>query len=68
MLGKGNKILHKVDDLNLNNKPRKRDPFGRPRMRNRGNFVNLTQNIKGLGNIPKALKTKFFRNGYWFEY
>ena len=43
-----------------NSNPRRRHPFGRPRMRGRGITVDPPQNIQGLGNIPEAPKVRSF--------
>ena len=50
-----------AEGLTPNNNPRRRHPFGRPRIRGTGINVDPPQNIQGLGNIPEGLKVRSFR-------
>ena len=62
ILVKDNGILPGVDCHVPNNNPRRRHPFGRPRMRgSRSIDVFPPQNVQGLGNIPKRPKVLSFR-------
>lgn len=60
ILVKDDGILPGADAFPLNNNPRRRHPFGRPRMRGRGINIDPPQNIQGLGNIPEAPKVRSF--------
>ena len=60
ILVKDDGILTGADGFPLNNNPRRRHPFGRPRMRGRGINIDPPQNIQGLGNIPEAPKVRSF--------
>jgi len=60
ILVKDDGILFGADGFPLNSNPRRRHPFGRPRMRGRSITVDPPQNIQGLGNIPKAPKVRSF--------
>lgn len=60
ILVKDDGILPGADGFPLNNNPRRRHPFGRPRMRGRGITVDPPQNIQGLGDIPAAPKVRSF--------
>ena len=61
ILVENNGILPGADGFPLNNNPRRRHPFGRPRMRGRGITVDPPQKIQGLGNIPEAPKVRSFK-------
>ena len=61
ILVKDDGILPGADGFPLNNNPRRRHPFGRPRMRGRGITVDPPQNIQGLGNIPEGPKVRSFK-------
>jgi len=61
ILVKDNGILPGADGFPLNNNPRRRHPFGRPRMRGRGINIDPPQNIQGLGNVPEGPKVRSFR-------
>ena len=61
ILVKDDGILPGADGFPLNNNPRRRHPFGRPRMRGTGINVDPPQNIQGLGNIPEAPKVRSFK-------
>ena len=61
ILVKDDGILPGADGFPLNNNPRRRHPFGRPRMRGRGITGDPPQNIQGLGDIPGAPKVRSFR-------
>lgn len=60
ILVKNDGILPGADSFPLNNNPRRRHPFGRPRMRGTGITVDPPQKIQGLGNIPEAPKVRSF--------
>jgi len=60
ILVKDDGILPGADGFPLNNNPRRRHPFGRPRMKGRGITVDPPQNIQGLGNISEAPKVRSF--------
>ena len=60
ILVKDDGILPGADGFPLNNNPRRRHPFGRPRMRGRWINIDPPQNIQGLGNIPEAPKVRSF--------
>jgi len=60
ILVKDDGILPGADGFPLNNNPRRRHPFGRPRMRGRGINIDPPQNIQGLGDIPAAPKVRSF--------
>ena len=60
ILVKDDGILPGADGFPLNNNPRRRHPFGRPRIRGRGINIEPPQNIQGLGNIPEAPKVRSF--------
>jgi hypothetical protein len=60
ILVKDDGILPGADGFPLNNNPRRRHPFGRPRMRGRRINIDPPQNIQGLGNIPEAPKFRSF--------
>jgi len=61
ILVKDDGILPGADGFPLNNNPRRRAPFGRPRMRGSKSIeVFPPQNIQGLGNIPEAPKVRSF--------
>jgi hypothetical protein len=47
-------ILPGANGLPIHNYPRRRHPFGRPRMRGTGINVDPPRNIQELGNIPKV--------------
>lgn len=59
ILVKNDRILPGADGFSINNNPRKphRHSLGPPRIR-RGINLDPPQNIKGLGNIPKAPKVR----------
>lgn len=61
ILVKDDGILPGAEGFTPNNNPRRRHPFGRPRMRGRGITVDPPQNIQGLGNIPEGPKVRSFR-------
>jgi hypothetical protein len=61
ILVKDYEILPGADGFPLNNNPRRRHPFGRPRMRGTGINVDPPQNIQGLGNSLEAPKVRSFR-------
>ena len=61
ILVKDNGILPGADGFPLNNNPRRRHPFGRPRMRGRSMNIDPPQNIQGLENVPKGPKVRSFR-------
>jgi len=61
ILVKDDGILPGADGFPLNNNPRRRHPFGRPRMRGRGINIDPPQNIQGLGNLPEASKVRSSR-------
>jgi hypothetical protein len=61
ILVQGDGVLPGADGFPLNNNPRRRHPFGRPRMRGTGINVDPPQNIHGLGNILEAPKVGSFR-------
>ena len=62
ILVKDDGILPGADGFPLNNNPRRRHPFGRPRMRGSKSIeVFSPQNIQGLGNIPEGPKVRSFR-------
>ena len=56
-------ILPGANGFPLNNNPRRRHPFGRPRMRGRGINIDPPPNIQGLGDIPAAPKVRSFTEG-----
>jgi len=58
---KYDKIFPGADGFPLNNNPRRRHQFGRPRMRGTGINADPLQNIQGLGNIPEGPKVRPFR-------
>jgi hypothetical protein len=59
---KGDGILPGADAYVPKNNPRKRHPFGHPRIRGSKSIdVLAPQNIQGLGNIPKGPKVQSFR-------
>jgi hypothetical protein len=58
ILVQGDGLLPGADGFTTNNNPRRRHPFGRPRMRGTGINVDPPQNIRGLGNIPEAPKVR----------
>jgi len=60
ILIKDDGILPGANSFPLNNNSRRRHPFGRPRTRGQGINIEPAQNIEGLGNIPEALKVRFF--------
>ena len=60
ILVKNDGILPGADGFPLNNNPRRRHPFDRPRMRGTGITIDPPQNIQGLGNIPEAPKVRSF--------
>ena len=60
ILVKDDGILPGADGFPLNNNPRRRHPFGRPRMRGRGITIDPPQTIQGLGDIPAAPKVRSF--------
>lgn len=61
ILIKDDGILPRVDAFSLSNNLYKRHPFGWPRVKGRGIFIDPPQNIQGLGNIPKGPKVRSFR-------
>ena len=54
-------ILPGADGFPLKNTPRRRHPFGPPRIRGRGIIIDPPQNIQGLGNIPEGPKVRSFK-------
>jgi hypothetical protein len=60
MLVKDDGILPGADGFPLNNNPRRRHPFGRPRMKGLGINIDPPQAIQGLGNIPEGPKVRSF--------
>ena len=62
ILVKSDGILPGVEAYLPRNNPRRRHPFGRPRIRGSKSVdVFSPQNIQGLGNIPKGPKVRSFR-------
>jgi hypothetical protein len=62
ILIKDDGILPGAEGYTPNSNPRKRHPFGRPRMRGSKPIeVFPPQNIQGLGNIPEEPKVRSFR-------